>query len=118
MNIHDLRGKKGLTPEELVAKRKAWGFSQYAIEVRGIKVDKALFMDTSWESLEEIADSIIYLEFELDKLDSQELRMEAIRIRAMIKVAYRLMHDLFAYRERVKVSCPDLLESKVPEGEV
>lgn len=117
MSIHDLRNSV-TNPEDLVRKRKSWGFFQYAIKVNDVMVDQAIFKDTSWETLEELADAAVYLEFELDKLESKDFRMEARRVQAMRRVVYRLMSDLFSYRERVKISSPDLLESKVPESSI
>lgn len=92
-------------------RRKA-GFEEYAIVVGGERVDKALFMDTSWETLEEISDSIIYLEFELVKLEALGIRNEARRIKSYIRQLWSVGDAIWIYRERIKSVAPDLLKEK------
>lgn len=99
---------------DLVCSRREIGFEQYAILVDGEKTDRAFYVDTSWETLEELADGYIYSSFEIVKLESRGLRMEARRMRALRRTLQRLGDDLIAYRERVSVSAPELLESSLP----
>ncbi len=99
----------------LCLRRKRVGFEEYAIIHHGERVDRALFIDTSWESLEELADAHIYLDFEIQKLESKGLRLEARRLEALKRTVRRVAEDLLKYRERAEASCPDLLRNCLSE---
>jgi len=94
---------------DLVLTRRADGFDLYAIEIDGRLVDRAFYIATSFESVEELADLYIYLSFEFAKLNVYGLKMEARRIDSFRKVVDRLGRDLFDYIERLKILAPDLL---------
>lgn len=100
--------------EALINQRRQAGFLKYAVTIRGQKVDRALFMDTSWEALEELADAVVYLTFEVTKLESKGFRAEARRLTSLIKALESQGEALFAYRGRLRELAPDLLK----EGDV
>lgn len=101
------------TFDELVQRRREAGFEKYAIMVEGQPVDKAVFMDTSWETAEEIADAIVYLRFESAKVGSAGLKQEQNRIESWIRALQQLGADVFDYRSRMTLRGSDLVSTEV-----
>lgn len=101
------------TFEELIERRREAGFRKYAINVDGKMVDKAVFMDTTWEALEELADTIVYLRLESAKIGSRGLKQEQRRIESMIRTLLQLGRDIFSYRQRVLKKAPELINTEV-----
>ncbi len=101
------------TFDELVQRRREAGFEKYAIMVEGQAVDKAVFMDTSWETVEEIADAIVYLRFEGAKVGSAGLKQEQNRIEAWIRSLLLLGSDVYSYRQRMLERGSDLVSTEV-----
>jgi len=96
----------------LVEKRRAAGFETYGVVLdNGEKVDKAVLIDTSWEAVEQIADSVHYLRFEVAKVGSRGLRAERQRLQALEKALSQIEHDLFEYRKRMLERAPDLVNT-------
>lgn len=108
-NLSDFRTSK--TFSDLTTARRNWGFDTYGITVRGQKVDKAIFLDTSWEGVEEIADAVVYLRFEITKLTSKGLLREKKRLENLVLVLTRVGNELFQYRKRLETLSPDLLQA-------
>jgi len=98
---------------DLVQRRREAGFVKYAILVDGQEVDKAVFMDTSWETVEEVADAIVYLRFESAKVGSAGLKQEQNRIEAWIRSLLLLGSDIYSYRCRMIERGSDLVSTEV-----
>ncbi len=101
------------TFDDLVRRRREAGFMKYAILVDGQEVDKAVFMDTSWETAEEVADAIVYLRFESAKVGSAGLKQEQNRIEAWIRSLLLLGSDIYNYRRRMISRGSDLVSTEV-----
>ena len=95
--------------EELITRRRNQGFEEYAILIGGKRVDKAVFLDTSWETLEELADAVVYIRFEIAKVGTMDLKAECRRLRSLEKAILQLGRELFDYRERMSIKAPDLI---------
>jgi hypothetical protein len=102
----------------LVDERRAWGAYVHLLDLEGEKVEKADFLDTSWETLEELADARIYLSFEETKLRVRESRAEARKVASWIRIIDNLAAEVYKYRNRVNEKFPELFENRVPEDEV
>lgn len=101
------------TFDELISRRREAGFRKYAIEVDGEMIDKAIFMDTSWETLEELADCIVYLRFERAKVGSRGLKQEQRRVESWIRSLELIGNEMFAYRARLLDKAPELINTIV-----
>ena len=110
-NLH-----KELSFLELVEARKAKGHEEYGVELDiGVIVDSAFYMDISWECMEEIADAVVYLEFEQQKLANWDSKQEIKRLGSLIKSLASIAHSLEQYRERISVKYPELLEETLED---
>ena len=107
---------KDLTFEELIEHRRAQGHEEYGVELSiGIIVDRAYYKDISWECVEELADAIVYLEFENRKLQVLVDKQESRRIKSLIRSIYSIAHSLYGYRERVQDKHPELLKETLQD---
>ncbi len=95
--------------ETLIVRRRRQGFEIYATLFGDKMVDRAVFLDTSWEALEELADAVVYMRFEIAKVGTEGLKNERIRLKAIERAILQLGSELFAYRERIRTKSPDLL---------
>ncbi len=95
--------------EELVRLRREAGYKLYAVEVSGNKVDRALFRDTSWEALEQCADTIIWLRFEMSKASTAGQTNEVRKLGSLVHAQEEIARSIFEYRERMKSKAPQLL---------
>ena len=110
-NLH-----KELSFLELVEARKAKGHEEYGVELDiGVIVDSAFYMDISWECMEEIADAVVYLEFEQQKLANWDSKQEIKRLGSLIKSLASVAHSLEQYRERISIKYPELLEETLED---
>ena len=110
-NLH-----KELSFLELVEARKAKGHEEYGVELDiGVIVDSAFYMDISWECMEELADAVVYLEFEQQKLLDRDSKQEFKRLGSLIKSLSSIAHSLEQYRERVSIKFPELLEETLED---
>ena len=107
-----IKGSEATTFDELVKARRAFGWEEYSIVVGGFRVDKAVFMDVSAEALEEVADLVVYLRFELEKVETKNLKGPARTLRGFLRTAESLGELLFKYRDTVRVRAPELLEAQ------
>ena len=110
-NLH-----KELSFLELVEARKAKGHEEYGVELDiGVIVDSAFYMDISWECMEELADAVVYLEFEQQKLLDRDSKQEFKRLGSLIKSLSSIAHSLEQYRERISIKFPELLEETLED---
>jgi len=110
-NLH-----KELSFLELVEARKAKGHEEYGVELDiGVIVDSAFYMDISWECMEELADAVVYLEFEQQKLLDRDSKQEFKRLGSLIKSLSSIAHSLEQYRERMNIKFPELLEETLED---
>ena len=72
---------KSLSFEELIEYRKAIGYRVYGVKLDiGVIIDRAWYMDLTWECLEELADACVYLDFEVQKLRNREAKLDAVHV--------------------------------------
>lgn len=110
-NLH-----KELSFLELIEARKAKGHEEYGVELDiGVIVDSAYYKDISWECIEEIADAVVYLEFEQQKLANWDSKQEIKRLGSLIKSLASVAHSLEQYRERISIKYPELLEETLED---
>ena len=110
------RDVKSLTFDELIEYRKAIGYRVYGVKLDiGVIVDRAYYMDISWECMEELADACVYIEFEIDKLRHREAKLEARRLTGVIKSLHNAASTLYSYRERVENKFPELLKETLKD---
>ena len=110
-NLH-----KELSFLELIEARKAKGHEEYGVELDiGVIVDSAYYKDISWECIEEIADAVVYLEFEQQKLANWDSKQEIKRLGSLIKSLASVAHSLEQYRERISIKYPEFLEETLED---
>lgn len=107
---------KSLSFEELIEYRKAIGYRVYGVKLDiGVIVDRAWYMDLSWECLEELADACVYLEFETEKLRSREAKLEARRLDSVVRSIKSSANILESYRERVSDRFPEVFKETLQD---
>ena len=107
---------KELSFLELVEARKAMGHEEYGVELEiGVIVDSAFYMDISWECMEELADAVVYLDFEQQKLSDRDSRQEVKRLGSLIRSLVSIANSLDQYRERISHKFPELLEETLED---
>tara|TARA_B100000749_G_C18160238_1_gene355548 strand:+ start:89 stop:472 length:384 start_codon:yes stop_codon:yes gene_type:complete len=107
---------KDLTFEELVEYRRAKGHEEYGVELSiGVIVDRAYYKDISWECIEELADAIVYLEFEDQKLRDRSNRLDSRTINSLMKSINTIANSLYGYRRRIKNKYPEILEDTLED---
>ena len=107
---------KSLSFEELIEYRKAIGYRVYGVKLDiGVIVDRAWYMDLSWECLEELADACVYLEFETEKLRSREAKLEARRLDSVVRSIKSSAIILESYRERVSDRFPEVFKETLQD---
>ena len=107
---------KSLSFEELIEYRKAIGYRVYGVKLDiGVIIDRAWYMDLTWECLEELADACVYLDFEVQKLRNREAKLEARRLDSMIRSIKNTASILRSYRERVSDRFPEIFKETLQD---
>ncbi len=107
---------KDLSFEELIEYRKAIGYRVYGVKLDvGIIIDRAWYMDLSWECMEELADACVYLDFEVQKLRNREAKLEARRLESTIRSIKSSAAVLDSYRERVSDRFPEIFKETLQD---
>ncbi len=110
------RDVRSLTFDELIEYRKAIGYRVYGVKLDiGIVVDRAYYMDISWECMEELADACVYIGFEIDKLRHREAKLEARRLVGVLRSLHNAASTLYSYRERMQNRFPELLKETLQD---
>lgn len=109
--------------DEVVEYRKGIGYEVYGVSTReGARIDRAWYMDLSWECIEELADAMVYLSFEVSKLDGVDSKIEMRRINSTCSQIRSAANSLWDYRERLKQKYPFLfketLEDEIRAGNI
>ena len=114
--IYDEEALKELSFEELVEYRKAIGYRVYGVQLDiGVIVDRAWYMDLSWECLEELADACVYLDFEIQKLRNREAKLEASRLTSVVRSIKGTANTIKSYRERVSERFPEIFKETLQD---
>ena len=114
--IEDQVDKKKLSFDELLEYRRAIGYRVYGVKhTSGVIIDRAVYMDISWECIEELADACVYLSFEEEKLRNKQSKFEARKIMSMIGSLKATARELYLYRERMESKYPELLEETLED---
>lgn len=112
----DQINKKELSFDELLEYRRSIGYRVYGVKhISGIIIDRASYMDISWECIEELADACVYLSFEEEKLRNRQFKFEARKILSMIGSLKNTAQELYYYRERMENKYPELLEETLED---
>ncbi len=110
------RDVRDLSFQELVEYRKAIGYRVYGVKLDiGVIVDRAWYMDLSWECMEELADACVYLEFEIQKLRNREAKLEARRLEGVVRSIKSTAGTLKNYRERVSDRFPEIFKETLQD---
>ena len=110
------RDVRSLTFDELIEYRKAIGYRVYGVKLDiGVIIDRAWYMDLSWECMEELADACVYLDFEIQKLRNREAKLEARRLEGVVRSIKSSAGTLKHYRERVSDRFPEIFKETLQD---
>lgn len=93
---------------DILRTRLESGYEKHHVEVDGREVDEAIFLDCSQRTVDKIVDAIIYLDFEVSKLQPRGYKQEVRRLLAIRRALMELGQGVLNYRERLEEIAPEL----------